>query len=639
MANERYGIDLEVNLRGFKAKMNKAKNEAKSLGQALRAVNKFDVVSGQGISIFSNKISIASGKAKALGTHFKLIKPAIHEATEETQDLNNEINQTSSISRNVGNNISTSFNKGLRSVKRLTIGFLGARSLFTLFRQQLSAYRSENEAFNQQMTLTSNIITTALAPAFEFFGNMIQYATLGLAKIIDIMFGTNISSKVLEAGLAKANAQLAGMSSGMNDVSDSAKEMKDNLLDIDEITNIQQEGTGTGLLSRIGGGADLGNLKDQFKALDDLKKKMKEVNEWFDKHPGVVNFFKTLGNIIKSIASFVVEHPWATLLGIGSFLTLKSLLPIIMGSSGIAGLTSALGPLGVAMAAALAITSWTNLIEKIGEAKKAVEDYKNTLKNINEGLKKNDDKYGEILSKYDEMIKKGEMNDQTWRNYLITLKYAIGNQESMIQNTKDSASWSEKVFGYSKDTKKELEESVSKIDEYNNRISKIPKEYLTKMEIDVDQAKSTNNFRRWGIDAAANITDIFKASFGAYTADFAKKHLLKKKADGGIFAGSWQPITAYASGGNPSFGEMFVAREAGPELVGTIGGHTAVMNNDQIVASVSAGVYQAVASAMSGQGNRPIVLNINGKEFAKATYGDYQEESSRRGTNTSIRRV
>ena len=47
---------------------------------------------------------------------------------------------------------------------------------------------------------------------------------------------------------------------------------------------------------------------------------------------------------------------------------------------------------------------------------------------------------------------------------------------------------------------------------------------------------------------------------------------------------------------------MFIAREAGPELVGTLGGHTAVMNNDQIVASVSAGVYQAVKAAMgSGQ--------------------------------------
>ena len=112
------------------------------------------------------------------------------------------------------------------------------------------------------------------------------------------------------------------------------------------------------------------------------------------------------------------------------------------------------------------------------------------------------------------------------------------------------------------------------------------------------------------------------------------------KANGGIFTGSkWQPITAYAGGGTPNSGQMFMAREAGPELVGTIGGHTAVMNNDQIVASVSAGVYQAVLSAMGGQSDRPIVLNINGKEFAKATYSDYQEEGSRRGANTSIRRV
>ena len=42
---------------------------------------------------------------------------------------------------------------------------------------------------------------------------------------------------------------------------------------------------------------------------------------------------------------------------------------------------------------------------------------------------------------------------------------------------------------------------------------------------------------------------------------------------------------------------------------------------------------------MGGQSDRPIVLNVNGKELAKVTYGDFQEESSRRGTNTSIRRV
>lgn len=66
--------------------------------------------------------------------------------------------------------------------------------------------------------------------------------------------------------------------------------------------------------------------------------------------------------------------------------------------------------------------------------------------------------------------------------------------------------------------------------------------------------------------------------------------------NGGILKGSsWKPITAAAKGGSFGQGQMFVARENGPELVGTLGGHTAVMNNDQIVASVSAGVAKAIA--------------------------------------------
>ena len=68
-----------------------------------------------------------------------------------------------------------------------------------------------------------------------------------------------------------------------------------------------------------------------------------------------------------------------------------------------------------------------------------------------------------------------------------------------------------------------------------------------------------------------------------------------RKAEGGVFShGSWKPITAYAGGGSPGGGQLFLAREAGPELVGTLGGSTAVMNNKQIVSSVAAGVASAV---------------------------------------------
>lgn len=54
-------------------------------------------------------------------------------------------------------------------------------------------------------------------------------------------------------------------------------------------------------------------------------------------------------------------------------------------------------------------------------------------------------------------------------------------------------------------------------------------------------------------------------------------------------------LKAYAMGGFPSTGEMFIAREAGPEMVGTIGNRSAVVNNDQIVLGISEGVSDANA--------------------------------------------
>ena len=56
-------------------------------------------------------------------------------------------------------------------------------------------------------------------------------------------------------------------------------------------------------------------------------------------------------------------------------------------------------------------------------------------------------------------------------------------------------------------------------------------------------------------------------------------------------------IERFAEGGIIDAGQVFVAREAGPELVGTMGNRTAVANNDQIIS----GIANGVASAMSSQ--------------------------------------
>lgn len=96
-------------------------------------------------------------------------------------------------------------------------------------------------------------------------------------------------------------------------------------------------------------------------------------------------------------------------------------------------------------------------------------------------------------------------------------------------------------------------------------------------------------------------------------------------------------VTQYASGGLPSTGEMFIAREAGPELVGRIGSSSAVANNDQIVSAVSSGVYSAVVSAMGlnrgSSGGKELVLNLDGREIARGLLDHLDSEKGRRGNN------
>lgn len=66
----------------------------------------------------------------------------------------------------------------------------------------------------------------------------------------------------------------------------------------------------------------------------------------------------------------------------------------------------------------------------------------------------------------------------------------------------------------------------------------------------------------------------------------------------------------FAQGGFPNEGQMFVARENGPEMVGTIGSRTAVANNDQIIEGIRQGVFEAVSAAMAnGNGYVPEIIN------------------------------
>jgi len=73
------------------------------------------------------------------------------------------------------------------------------------------------------------------------------------------------------------------------------------------------------------------------------------------------------------------------------------------------------------------------------------------------------------------------------------------------------------------------------------------------------------------------------------------------------------PLLQYASGGFPNVGQMFIARENGPELVGTMGGKNVVANNQQIESGIAkasySGMKQALKETNANQGGDVYVQN------------------------------
>lgn len=109
----------------------------------------------------------------------------------------------------------------------------------------------------------------------------------------------------------------------------------------------------------------------------------------------------------------------------------------------------------------------------------------------------------------------------------------------------------------------------------------------------------------WISDAKASIASIF--DFGSSTTLPAASNVVKPKFS--------HTVGRFASGGFVTSGDLFMAREAGPEFVGSIGGRTAVANNDQIVEAVSDGVYRAMAPLVSGIGKGETRVYLDGREI------------------------
>lgn len=98
-------------------------------------------------------------------------------------------------------------------------------------------------------------------------------------------------------------------------------------------------------------------------------------------------------------------------------------------------------------------------------------------------------------------------------------------------------------------------------------------------------------------------------------------------------------IKQYKDGGIVEQGQMFIANEAGAELVGSFDGKTGVANNQMIVNAIEEASYRGFMRAMAQNENQTNVnLNVQGVDssaVARALFNPLIEEARRNGYNVS----
>lgn len=92
----------------------------------------------------------------------------------------------------------------------------------------------------------------------------------------------------------------------------------------------------------------------------------------------------------------------------------------------------------------------------------------------------------------------------------------------------------------------------------------------------------------------------------------------------------------YAQGGFPNAGELFVAREAGAEMVGAIGRRTTVANNEQIVDGIYKGVYQAMKDSGGNNGGQRIVVMLPNGDVLGETVVNWHNGVVKQTGNTPL---
>ena len=582
----------------------------------------------------------------------------------------------------------TAYNIGIiESVKNMTQAEKTILRYLTIQRQlsnsqgdyakTINSVANQTKIWKEQLSMLSRQLGAIFLPLLETILPMLNGILMAINEIINVilkLFGLDAINLAKNMGLVDTSFITA--SDNVDNLSDSLDNAKKSLRGFDKLNVITTPSkNSTSGISGIGGGISqdmLDRINEYNSTLDEMSNKAyqikKSILEWLgfsEKANGEWEFSKvTFGTIAGIIGAGLIGA--SVIKGIATVLGFAGANGV--GGAGLLGISSVLKFIAGLGMITITIYCAMETYNKLKKYKKIINETKESIDNLN---KTNDlliEKDKEIAKTTIEKTKTGEIDIETQKSIISLQKDKIDSGTLLIQKTRDQISWLGQYTGINDKARESLEKSIETNANYIENLVDVSKNTkLTKDEQDklassianaikvaeensiylgenseaykkakenIDKMKeSLKNLTGQNYNTDLTIkTDVDTSMANNKVTKFIdgiKKNLSKLFGGLGSFGGGLNLSGgARAEGGFVGTGQLFLAREAGPEMVGQIGNKTAVANNDQIVDAISVGVTKAMLST-SGQ-KQNIVIEAKGDTEGLLNFIDFKQKEKDR---------
>lgn len=157
---------------------------------------------------------------KEISSAFDKIKAKIKSAGTHIASLGSKFKATLSSSKGLGKSFTSTFNNGIKSIKRFAMGLLSIRTAVSMVSKAMQSYLSYDTQLSNSIQNCWNVLGSLLAPILEFVISLFSKAVSYVNAFVEALTGINLVARANKKALdsqAKSTKKLSDTQSSLDE--------------------------------------------------------------------------------------------------------------------------------------------------------------------------------------------------------------------------------------------------------------------------------------------------------------------------------------------------------------------------------------------------------------------------------------